>query len=163
MRISKSKVEKWTELVDEMSSQLYELEDSINRAEKECQEITHLQYDIYNSVDSDDEIDTSDIQDTCDKISRYAEDTIQKIGEAQGIFDDKQYGINKKFDVLFKELDDLLKPNVFQRFFTWLSCSIEKVKSYRISFKIVRKQDIWYLGWFDSTLSTNKQQQNKEI
>tara|TARA_Y100000361_G_scaffold154129_1_gene178304 strand:- start:3966 stop:4457 length:492 start_codon:yes stop_codon:yes gene_type:complete len=139
MRISKLKVEKWTELVDEMSNQLYELEDSINKAEKECQEITHLQSDIYNSVDSDDEIDTSDIQDTCNKISRYAEDTIQEIGEAQGIFDDKQNGINKKFDVLFKELDDLLKPNVFQRFFTWLSCSIEKVKSYRILFKIVRK------------------------
>ena len=112
---------------------------------------------------ADDEINTSDIQDTCNKISRYAEDTIQEIGEAQGIFDDKQNGINKKFDVLFKELDDLLKPNVFQRFFTWLSCSIEKVKSYRISFNIVRKYDIWYLGWFDSTLSTNKQQQNKEI
>ena len=139
MRISKSKVEKWTELVDEMSNQLYELEDRINKAEKECQEITHLQSDIYHSIDSDDEINTSDIQDTCNKISRYAEDTIQEIGEAQGIFDDKQNGINKKFDVLFKELDDLLKPNVFQRFFTWLSCSIEKVKSYRISFKIVRK------------------------
>ena len=139
MRISKSKVEKWTELVDEMSSQLYELEDSINKAENECQEITHLQSDIYHSFDSENKMDTDEIKDTCDKISRYAEDTIQEIGEAQGIFDDKQNGINKKFDVLFKELDDLLKPNVFQRFFTWLSCSIEKVKSYRISFNIVRK------------------------
>ena len=52
--------------------------------------------------------------------------------------------INKKFDVLFKELDDLLKPNVFQRFFTWLSCSIEKVKSYRISFKIVSRMFFEY-------------------
>ena len=40
---------------------------------------------------------------------------------------------------LYKELDDLLKPNIFKRFFTWLSYSIQKIKSYRISFKIVRK------------------------
>ena len=72
MRISKSKVEKWTELVDEMSNQLYELEDSINKAEKECQEITHLQSDIYHSFNSDDEMDSSEIQDTCDKIDRYS-------------------------------------------------------------------------------------------
>ena len=139
MRISKSKVEKWTELVDEMSSQLYELEDSINKAEKECQEITHLQSDIYHSFDSENKMDTDEIKDTCDKISRYAEDTIQEIGEAQGIFDDKQNGINKKFDVLFKELDDLLKPNVFVRLYRNVRFYIDKLLSYRISLKIVKK------------------------
>ena len=139
MKINKSKVEKWSELIDEISNQLYEVENSINEAEKECQEITHLQSDIYHSFNSDDEMDSSEIQDTCDKIDRYSTDTIQAIGNAQYIFDDKENGINKKLDSIYKELNDLLKPNIFKRFFTWLSCSIEKVKSYRISFKIVRK------------------------
>ena len=139
MRVSKSKVEKWAELIDEISNQLYEADNSINEAEKECQEITHLQSDIYHSFNSDDEMDSSEIQDTCDKIDRYSTDTIQAIGNAQYIFDDKENGINKKLDSIYKELNDLLKPNIFKRFFTWLSCSIEKIKSYRISFKIVRK------------------------
>ena len=139
MKINKSKVEKWSELIDEISNQLYEVENSINEAEKECQEITHLQSDIYHSFNSDDEMDSSEIQDTCDKIDRYSTDTIQAIGNAQYIFDDKENGINKKLDSIYKELHDLLKPNIFKRFFTWLSCSIEKIKSYRISFKIVRK------------------------
>ncbi len=139
MKINKSKVEKWSELIDEISNQLYEVENSINEAEKECQEITHLQSDIYHSFNSDDEMDSSEIQDTCDKIDRYSTDTIQAIGNAQYIFDDKENGINKKLDSIYKELNDLLKPNIFKRFFTWLSCSIEKIKSYRISFKIVRK------------------------
>ena len=139
MKINKSKVEKWSELIDEISNQLYEVENSINEAEKECQEITHLQSDIYHSFNSDDEMDSSEIQDTCDKIDRYSTDTIQAIGNAQYIFDDKENGINKKLDSIYKELDDLLKPNIFKRFFTWLSYSIQKIKSYRISFKIVRK------------------------
>ena len=139
MKINKSKVEKWSELIDEISNQLYEVENSINEAEKECQEITHLQSDIYHSFNSDDEMESSEIQDTCDKIDRYSTDTIQAIGNAQYIFDDKENGINKKLDSIYKELNDLLKPNIFKRFFTWLSCSIEKIKSYRISFKIVRK------------------------
>ena len=139
MKINKSKVEKWSELIDEISNQLYEVENSINEAEKECQEITHLQSDIYHSFNSDDEMDSSEFQDTCDKIDRYSTDTIQAIGNAQYIFDDKENGINKKLDSIYKELNDLLKPNIFKRFFTWLSCSIEKIKSYRISFKIVRK------------------------
>jgi len=32
-----------------------------------------------------------------------------------------------------------LNTNQFDKWVDWLSCSIEKVKSYRISFKIVRK------------------------
>ena len=139
MKINKSKVEKWSELIDEISNQLYEVENSINEAEKECQEITHLQSDIYHSFNSDDEMDSSEIQDTCDKIDRYSTDTIQAIGNAQYIFDDKENGINKKLDSIYKELHDLLKPNIFKRFFTWLFYSIKKIKSYRISFKIVRK------------------------
>ena len=139
MKINKSKVEKWSELIDEISNQLYEVENSINEAEKECQEITHLQSDIYLSFNSDDEMDSSEIQDTCDKIDRYSTDTIQAIGNAQYIFDDKENGINKKLDSIYKELHDLLKPNIFKRFFTWLFYSIKKIKSYRISFKIVRK------------------------
>ena len=45
MRISKSKVEKWTELVDEMSNQLYELEDSINKQKKNVKKLL-----IYNQI-----------------------------------------------------------------------------------------------------------------
>ena len=83
MKISKSKVEKWSELIDEISNQLYEVENSINEAEKECQEITHLQSDIYHSFDKEDGMDTDDIKDSCDKIDRYSIDTIQAIGNAR--------------------------------------------------------------------------------
>lgn len=139
MRVSKSKVEKWAELIDEISNQLYEADNSINEAEKECQEITHLQSDIYHSFDSDDEMDSSEIQDTCDKIDRHSTDTIQAIGNAQYIFDDKENGINKKVSKLYNELADMLEPNIFQRVFNRIKNRFNIIKSYRISFKIVRK------------------------
>ena len=138
MRISKNKVIQWAEQFDELSYQISEIYDYINQAEKECSEINHLQSDIYHTID-DSELDVQDIQDTCDKIDRYAQDTIDEIGNAQYVFDDKCNGINKKLNSLYKEFDDLLKPNVFVRLYRNVRLYINKVLSYRISLKIVQK------------------------
>ena len=139
MRISKNKVIQWAEQFDELSYQISEIYDYINQAEKECSEINHLQYDIYHTIDADDELDVQDIQDTCDKIDRYAQDTIDEIGNAQYIFKDKCNGINKKLDSLHMEFDNLLKPNLFVRLYRNVRFYIDKLLSYRISLKIVKK------------------------
>ena len=138
MRISKNKVIQWAEQFDELSYRISEIYDYINQAEKECSEINHLQSDIYHTID-DSELDVQDIQDTCDKIDRYAQDTIDEIGNAQYVFDDKCNGINKKLNSLYKEFDDLLKPNVFVRLYRNVRLYIDKLLSYRISLKIVKK------------------------
>ena len=135
MRISKRKIEQWAEQFDELSYQISEIYDYINQAEKECSEITHLQSDIYHSINDD----VQDIQDTCDKIDRYAQDTIDEIGNAQYIFNDKCNGINKKLDSLCKEFYDLSKPSIFIRFYESARRYTGKLLSYRISLKIVRK------------------------
>lgn len=139
MRISKNKVIKWAEQFDELSYQISEIYDSINQAENKCSEINHLQYDIYHTIETDDVLDVEDIQDTCNKIDSYAQDTIDEIGNAQYIFNDKCNGINKKLDSLHKEFDDLLKPNVFVRLYRNVRFYIDKLLSYRISLKIVKK------------------------
>tara|TARA_Y100001972_G_C7602931_1_gene302156 strand:+ start:386 stop:817 length:432 start_codon:yes stop_codon:yes gene_type:complete len=143
MRISKNKVIQWAEQFDELSYQISEIYDYINQAENKCSEINHLQSDIYHTIDDDELLrnceDVQDIQDTCDKIDRYAQDTIDEIGNAQYIFNDKCNGINKKLDSLYKDFDDLLKPNVFVRLYRNVRFYIDKLLSYRISLKIVKK------------------------
>ena len=138
MRINKNKIEQWAEQFDEISCQLAEIYDSINQAETKCSEITHLQSDIYHGI-NDDELDNYEIQDICDKIDRHSQDTIDEIGNAQSVFDDKCNGINKKLDSLYGEFDDLLKPSIFVRFYRKLSYNIHKLLSYRISLKFVKK------------------------
>ena len=139
MRINRKKIEKWAEQFDELSYQISEIYDYINQAEKECSEINHLQYDIYHTIETDDVLDVDDIQDTCNKIDRYAQDTIDEIGNAQYVFNDKCNGINKKLDSLYEEFDDLLKPSIFIRFYESARRYARRLLSFIISLKIVRK------------------------
>ena len=138
MRISKNKIEQWAEQFDELSSQLNEIYDSINQAEKDCSEITYLQSDIYHSI-NDDELDGCEIQGICDKIDRHSQDTIDEIGNAQSVLNHKRNGINRKLDSLYREFEDLLKPSIFVRFYRKLSYNMHKLLSYRISLKFVKK------------------------
>ena len=131
MRISKNKVIQWAEQFDELSYQISEIYDYINQAENKCSEINHLQYDIYHAIDADDELDSEDIKDTCN--------SIDEIGNAQYIFNDKCNGIRKKIDSLHVEFYNLLKPNVFVRLYRNVRFYIDKLLSYRISLKIVKK------------------------
>ena len=143
MRISKNKVIQWAEQFDEISNQLSEIYNSINQAETECSEITHLQSDIYHSINDDEsegyELEGYEIKEICDRIDRHSQDTIDEIGNAQYVYNDKCNGINKKLDSLYEEFDDLLKPSIFIRFYESARRYARRLLSFRISLKIVRK------------------------
>ena len=54
MRVSKSKIIKWSDSLDEISIILGDIKDNIDSAENECSEINSLQSDIYHSYNNDD-------------------------------------------------------------------------------------------------------------